>query len=243
MSVSVRPPGDPTLPPRAGRVAGEVAIEQPTGSSTPLVRVGLQLLPAERHVRQQGQDETEFGTGSVNCDEDILDLCDRLAGGEPSEIQRTVTGPADILTRMPTSLTARQRLAALHRHASVNREDFTGQDLASVRTSQLWFTRCLFTGADLRHATLDRCSFKLCDLSGADLRGASLRGVSLAGCDLRGADLRDTDLTGASFGRVNTGTPPYGLTDVTGARFERAILRDVRAEDVIGWPFEHDDNE
>lgn len=112
-----------------------------------------------------------------------------------------------------------------------------------MRTSQLWFTRCLFTGADLRHATLDRCSFKLCDLSGADLRGASLRGVSLAGCDLRGADLRDTDLTGASFGWVNTGTPPHGLTDVTRARFEGAILRDIRAEDVIGWPFEHDDNE
>lgn len=144
---------------------------------------------------------------------------------------------------MTTSPTAKQRLAALHRYAVVNREDFTGQNLASTRTSRLRFSRCLFIGADLRHATLDGGFFKFCDLSGADLRGASLREVSLAGCDLRGADMRDTDLTGARLGSVNTGMPPFGLTDVTGARFEGATLRNVQAEDVIGWPPGRDGNE
>ncbi|KJK45510.1 pentapeptide repeat protein [Lentzea aerocolonigenes] len=133
-------------------------------------------------------------------------------------------------------MTARNRLIALRNHATVTAEDFSGQDLTSIRTHTR-FDRCTFAGADLRQATLDRCSFKMCDLSGANLRGASLRGVSLAGCDLRGADLRDTDLTGAHLGRVNTGIPPHGLTDVTGAMFDEAVLRDVRAEDVVGWPF------
>ncbi|MGV9340126.1 pentapeptide repeat-containing protein [Streptomyces sp. NPDC003688] len=125
----------------------------------------------------------------------------------------------------------------------MNREDFTGQNLASTRISQLRFTRCSFIGVDLRHATLDGCWFKFSDLSGADLRGASLREISLAGCDLRGADLRNTDLTGARLGSVNTGIPPLGLTDVTGARFDGATLRNVQAEGVIGWPPGHDGNE
>ncbi|MGW3338627.1 pentapeptide repeat-containing protein [Streptomyces sp. NPDC001009] len=172
-----------------------------------------------------------------------LDLCDRPTGGDLSEIRATATDPADTLAHMTTSPTARQRLAALHRHAAVNREDFTGQNLASTHTSRLRFTHCSFIGADLRHATLEGCWFKFCDLSGADLRGASLREVSLAGCDLRGADLRDTDLTGARLGSVNTGMPPFGLTDVTGARFDGATLRNVQAEGVIGWPPGHDGNE
>ncbi|MFD7897231.1 pentapeptide repeat-containing protein [Streptomyces sp. NPDC059743] len=174
---------------------------------------------------------TSVGTGS--------DLCDRPAGGEPSEIRATDTGPADTLAHM----TARQWLAALHSQAAVNGEDFTGQDLASARTARLRFTRCSFIGADLRHATLDGCWFKFCDLSGADLRGASLREVSLAGCDLRGADLRDTDLTYARLGSVSTGMPTLGLTDVTGARFEGASLRGVQVEGVIGWPPGHGGNE
>ncbi len=160
-----------------------------------------------------------------------------------SEIRATAAEPADTLTYMAKPLTARQRLAALRGHVDVHGEDFTGQDLASARTSGLRFTRCSFAGADLRHATLDGCGFKLCDLSDADLRGASLRGVRLAGCDLRGADLRDTDLTDARFGHVNTGMLPHGLTNVTGARFEGATLRDVQAEGVIGWPREHGGNE
>ncbi|MGW5782112.1 pentapeptide repeat-containing protein [Streptomyces sp. NPDC003863] len=172
-----------------------------------------------------------------------LDLCDRLAGGEPPEIRTTATDPAGTLAHMTTSPTARQQLAALHSYAVVNHEDFTDQNLASTRTSQLRFTHCSFIGADLRHATLDGSSFKFCDFTGADLRGASLREVSLAGCDLRGADLRDTDLTGARLESVNTGMPPLGLTDVTGARFEGATLRNVQAEDVIGWPPGHDGNE
>ncbi|MGW1726457.1 pentapeptide repeat-containing protein [Streptomyces sp. NPDC002306] len=141
---------------------------------------------------------------------------------------------------MTASPTARQRLAALHRYAAVNREDFTGQNLASTRASQLRFTHCSFIDADLRHATLDGCCFRFCDLSGADLRGASLRGVSLTGCDLRSADLRHTDLTGARLGSVNTGTPLRGLTVITGARFEGATLRNVQTESVIGWPPGHD---
>ncbi|MFD3491994.1 hypothetical protein ACFWWB_15715 [Streptomyces sp. NPDC058690] len=35
---------------------------------------------------------------------------------------------------MTTSPTARQRLAALHRYAAVNREEFTGQNLASTHS-------------------------------------------------------------------------------------------------------------
>ncbi|MCX4680769.1 pentapeptide repeat-containing protein [Streptomyces sp. NBC_01433] len=171
------------------------------------------------------------------------DLRDWLAGGELSEMRATATDPPDTLAHMTTPLTARQRLAALHRYAAVNGEDFTGQNLASARTLQLRFTRCSFMGADLRHATLDGCWFKFCDFSGADLRGASLREVSLAGCDLRGADLRDTDLTDTRLGSVNTGMPPLGLTDVTGARFEGASLRNVQAEGVIGWPPGHGANE
>ncbi|WP_411081513.1 pentapeptide repeat-containing protein [Streptomyces sp. cmx-18-6] len=137
---------------------------------------------------------------------------------------------------MTTPLTARQRLAELHRYAAVTGEDFTDQNLASTRTAQLRFSRCTFKGADLRHATLDGGSFKFCDLSGADLRGASLRGAVLAGCDLRDADLRDADLTDAILSSVNTGIPSLGPTDVTGARFEGASLRNVQAEDVTGWP-------
>lgn len=164
-------------------------------------------------------------------------------GGELPEIRATATDPADTLVHMATPLTARQRLAALHRYAAVNGEDFTGQNLASALMSRLRFTRCSFIGADLRHASLDGCWFKFCDLSGADLRGASLRQVSLAGCDLRGADLRDTDLTGARIGSVNTGMFPLGLTDVTGARFEGASLRNIQAEGVIGWLPGHDGSE
>lgn len=150
--------------------------------------------------------------------------------------ERHPSGPAATLADVNTPLTARQRLATLHRYAAVNGEDFSGQSLASARTLSPRFTRCSFAGADLRHATLDGSWFTFCDLGGADLRGASLRGVSLAGCDLRGADLRDADLTDAALGSVNTGIPSYGLTDITGARFEGASLRDVRAEDVYGWP-------
>lgn len=164
------------------------------------------------------------------------DVCDRLTDAELPEIRATATDPADTLALMTTPLTTRQRLAALHIYAAVNGEDFTGQNLASARTSRLRFTRCSFSGADLRHATLEGCWFKFCDFSDADLRGASLREVSLAGCDLRGADLRDTDLTDARLGSVNTGMLPLGLTNVTGARFEGASLRNVQAEGVIGWP-------
>lgn len=171
------------------------------------------------------------------------DLRDRLTDGELPEVRATATGPADTLNHMTEPLTARQRLAALHDHAAVNGEDFTGQNLASARTSRLRFTGCSFIGADLRHATLDGCGFKFCDFSNADLRGASLREVGLAGCDLRGADLRDTDLTDARFGSVNTGVPPLGLTNVTGARFEGASLRNVRTEGVIGWTPGHSGNE
>lgn len=127
-------------------------------------------------------------------------MCDRLPDCELPEIRATVTDPAETLTPMTAPLTARQRLAGLRMYAAVNGEDFTGQNLASARTSRLRFTRCSFTGADLRHATLDGCWFKFCDFSGADLRGASLRAVGLAGCVLRGADLRDSDLTDAEFG-------------------------------------------
>jgi len=186
---------------------------------------------------------TPMITGGRTCSRTNPDLCDRLADGELPEIRATATDPADTLAHMTTPLTARQRLAALHGYAAVNGEDFTGQNLASARTSQLRFTGCSFIGADLRHATLDGCWFKFCDFSGADLRGASLREVILAGCDLRGADLRDTDLTDARFGSVNTGVPPLGLTYVTGARFEGASLRNVQAEGVIGWPPGHGANE
>jgi uncharacterized protein YjbI with pentapeptide repeats len=135
-----------------------------------------------------------------------------------------------------TPLNAKQRLAALPRYTALNGEDFTGQELASVRPSELRFTRCSFAGVDLRQATLDSCSFRLCDLRGADLRGASLRGAVLSGCDLRDADLRNADLTDAKFGGVNSGRPPLGLTNVTGIRIQGAILRNVQLDDVIGWP-------
>ncbi|WP_405638716.1 pentapeptide repeat-containing protein [Streptomyces sp. NBC_00019] len=189
----------------------------------------LRLRQGHPLVGQQGRDRPHGG--------------DRLTDGELPEIRATATDPADTLAHMTTPLTARQRLAALHSYAAVNGEDFTGQNLASARTSRLRFTRCSFIGADLRHATLDGCWFKFCDFSDADLRGASLRGVSLAGCDLRGADLRETDLTGARFGSVNTGVPPLGLTYVTGARFEGASLLNVQADGVIGWPPGHGANE
>lgn len=186
---------------------------------------------------------TPMITGGRTCSRTGPDLCDRLTDGGLPEIRATATDPADTLAHMTTPLTATQRLAALHSYAAVNGEDFTGQNLASARTSRLRFTRCSFSGADLRHATLDGCWFKFCDFSDADLRGASLREVSLAGCDLRGADLRDTDLTDARLGSVNTGVPPLGLTYVTGARFEGASLRNVHAEGVIGWPPGHGANE
>ncbi|GGU50118.1 pentapeptide repeat protein [Streptomyces cavourensis] len=146
------------------------------------------------------------------------------------------TSTAETLIPMTTPLTARQRLSELHRYAAVSGEDFTHQNLASTRTNQLRFARCSFAGADLRYATLEGCWFKFCDFTGADLRGASLRGAVLAGCNLRDADLRDTDLTGARLSTVNTGIPRLGPTDITGARFEGTSLRNVHAEDVIGWP-------
>ncbi len=130
----------------------------------------------------------------------------------------------------------REDLASRRRYEELQRQSFDGEDLTSVHLQQLWFTRCSFRGTDLRHATLDRCSFTLCDLRGVNLRGASLRGVSLAGCDLSGADLRDADLTSARFGRVITGIPPHGLTDVTGIKLDKAILRDLELDQVIGWP-------
>ena len=93
-----------------------------------------------------------------------------------------------------------------------------------------------YAGQDLRHQTLDGRFFTLCDFRGADLRGASLRGVRFSGCDLRDADLRDTDLSYAMFGYVRTHDPEYGRTDVTGVRWAGAVLRDVTADRVIGWP-------
>lgn len=76
----------------------------------------------------------------------------------------------------------------------------------------------------------------MCDFHGADIRGASLRGATFAGCDLTAADLRDTDLTGARLGLVLTGAPPHGLTDATGVRLDHAVVRDLRLDQVIGWP-------
>jgi uncharacterized protein YjbI with pentapeptide repeats len=136
---------------------------------------------------------------------------------------------------MDRAVTAREDLASRPRNAALQRQSFDGGDLASV-SLQLWFTRCSFRGADLRHATLDGCHFKLCDLRGANLRGASLRGISLAGCDLTGADLREADLTAARFGQVLTGIPPHGLTNATGIKLDNAILRDLKLDQVIGWP-------
>lgn len=137
---------------------------------------------------------------------------------------------------MATSLNARQRFTAFRPHSVVTGEDFSGQDLVSVRASgRLRFSRCSFAGADLRHAALDGCSFMFCDLIGADLRGASLRWVNLSGCDLQSADLRDADLTGARLGSVNTGRPPHGLTNTTGARLDRAVLRNIQVTGTIGW--------
>lgn len=137
---------------------------------------------------------------------------------------------------MDRPVTAREDLASRHRYGKLQRRSFDGEDLTSVRLQQLWFTRCSFRGTDLRHATLDGCHFKLCDLREVNLRGASLRGVSLAGCDLSGADLRAADLTGAQFGQVITGIPPHGKTDVTGIKLDKAILRDLELDQVIGWP-------
>ncbi|WP_405014966.1 pentapeptide repeat-containing protein [Kitasatospora sp. NBC_01539] len=133
-------------------------------------------------------------------------------------------------------MTAKQHLESRRRYAALRRESFDGGDLVSVRLQHLWFTRCSFRGADLRHATLDGCRFKLCDLRGADLSGASLRGVSFAGCDLTGADLRAADLTDARLGYVLTGAPPHGLTDTTGIELDKAVLRGLQLDRVIGWP-------
>ena len=137
---------------------------------------------------------------------------------------------------MDRPATVREDLASRHRYAELQRQSFDGEDLTSVHLQQLWFTRCSFRGTDLRHVTLDGCRFNLCDLREVNLRSASLRGVSLAGCDLSGADLRDADLTGARFGRVHGGIPPRGLTAVTGIKLDKAILRDLELDQVIGWP-------
>ncbi|MGW1709161.1 pentapeptide repeat-containing protein [Streptomyces sp. NPDC002206] len=132
--------------------------------------------------------------------------------------------------------TLKENLASRRQYATLQRESFDGADLASVRLRSLWFTRCTFRETDLRQATLDGCHFKLCDLRGANLSGASMRGVTLAGCDLTGADLRAADLTGARFGLVLTGAPPHGLTNATDAKLDKAVLRDLQLEEVIGWP-------
>ena len=58
----------------------------------------------------------------------------------------------------------------------------------------------------------------------------------MGGCDLTGTDLRDVDLTSPQFGRVLTGAPPYGLTNATNVRLENAVLRDLKLDQVIGWP-------
>jgi uncharacterized protein YjbI with pentapeptide repeats len=63
---------------------------------------------------------------------------------------------------------------------------------------------------------------------------------ALFGCDLRDAGLRVADLTDTKVGRANSGRPPYGLTNVTGVRLKGAILRNVRLDDVIGWPSDAD---
>jgi uncharacterized protein YjbI with pentapeptide repeats len=130
---------------------------------------------------------------------------------------------------------ARDRLASLHRYATVSGESFDGADLSTVAAGKVRFERCSFRRTDFRHATLDGCGFKLCDLRYADLGGASLRGAHFAGCDLRETNFSDTDLTLAEFGFVRTGSAPYGLTDLSGAKFDGAVLRDLRVEQVIGW--------
>lgn len=131
--------------------------------------------------------------------------------------------------------TARELLSALHYSATVKGHTFDGQDLTTVRTPELvWFDRCSFIGTDLRHATLDGCRFKMCSFQGANLRGASLRGAAFSSCDLRDADLRDTDLTGSHFSYSNSGPQPV-RTDITGADLTGACLRDVQADQVIGW--------
>ncbi|MGW7426256.1 pentapeptide repeat-containing protein [Streptomyces sp. NPDC054813] len=137
---------------------------------------------------------------------------------------------------MSRLVTLKENLASRRQYATLQRESFDGADLASVRLQSLWFTRCTFRETDLRQATLDGCHFKLCDLRGANLSGASMRGVTLAGCDLTGADLRAADLTGARFGPVLTGAPPHGLTNATDAKLDKAVLRDLQLEQVIGWP-------
>jgi len=120
---------------------------------------------------------------------------------------------------------------------TLRRVRFDGLELISLTVGATWWLdRCSFVGTDLRQATLDRVSLRMCDLRNADLRGASLRGTLLGGCDLRGADLRDADLTGAQLTAVNTGRDDVGRTDVTGSRLEGAVLTDVTAEGVRGWP-------
>lgn len=131
--------------------------------------------------------------------------------------------------------TPREFLRSQRRFGNVADQVFDGADLGSVRLDQLWLRHCSFRNADFRHATLDGCHFLFCDLRNADLREASLRSTSFTGCYLRGADLGHADLSWARFGYVNTGTPA-GLTDVTGANFAGAVVREIEARRVIGWP-------
>jgi uncharacterized protein YjbI with pentapeptide repeats len=131
--------------------------------------------------------------------------------------------------------TPREFLGAQRRYGRVADQVFDRADLVSVCCPQLWVRHCSFRNTDLRHATLDGCHFMFCDLRGADLREASLRRASFTGCYLRGTDLSDTDLSWARFGYVNTGRP-NGLTDVTGANFTGAVVREIEARRVIGWP-------
>jgi uncharacterized protein YjbI with pentapeptide repeats len=105
-----------------------------------------------------------------------------------------------------------------------------------MRLEPGFYDRPNYAGQNLRQATLDGCSFKMGNFRDVNLMGASLRGTHFMGCDLRGADLRHADLTGAAFSRVLTHDPDYGCTDVTGVLWENAVLRDVRVEDVVGWP-------
>jgi uncharacterized protein YjbI with pentapeptide repeats len=131
--------------------------------------------------------------------------------------------------------TPREFLGSQRRYGRVADQVFDGAELVSVRCRRLWLRHCSFRNADLRQAILDGCHFLFCDLRYADLRGASLRETSFVGCYLRGADLGNADLSRARFGSVNTGTPA-GRTDVTGANFSGAVLREIEASRVIGWP-------
>jgi len=117
---------------------------------------------------------------------------------------------------------------------TLEKYDFSGQDLQGQNFSGAQLIECNFRAADLQNADLSQTTFVKCDLQGASLEGANLEKATLQECFLshtcwRRARLSsvmipEADLSGCDFSGATGNRAQLPKANLKGANFKGADL-------------------